>query len=112
MNEDSILLVAISMFLTYSLPKIMELLVKKFGEPKMNLDTANIKNALDLYDKLSEKHLILEQKYEDLDKKYEKSREEYDELERKYYGLERKYYQMEHKAEELKKENIILKGDI
>ena len=112
MNQDSVLIVVLSLFLTYSLPKIIELMVKKFGEPKMNLDTANIKNALDLYDKLSEKHLILEKKYEDLEAKYEKSRDEYDELEKKYYALEKKYYIMEHSAKQLEKENIILKGDI
>ena len=74
--------VVIGLFLTYSLPKIVELIVKRFGEPKINIDTANIKNALMLYDKLYEKHQMLEKKYEVLEERYEKLKDEFDELEK------------------------------
>lgn len=74
--------VVIGLFLTYSLPKIVELIVKRFGEPKINIDTANIQNTLMLYDKLLQKHEALEQKYGELEVRYEKLKDEFEELER------------------------------
>ena len=79
--------VVIGLFLTYSLPKIVELIVKRFGEPKINIDTANIQNTLMLYDKLLQKHEALEQKYGELEVRYEKLKDELDELERENIGL-------------------------
>ena len=73
--------VVIGLFLTYSLPKIVELIVKRFGEPKINIDTANIQNTLLLYDKLLQKHEALEEKYSNLEKRYEILKDEFDELE-------------------------------
>lgn len=105
MTEDSIGVIALTAFLTYSLPKIIELLMKRFGEPKMNLDTANIKNALALYDTLKERHAELEGKYTTMETRYEKALEEGDELEKKYIDLERKYWLLERTAERLKEEN-------
>lgn len=74
--------VVIGLFLTYSLPKIVELIVKRFGEPKINIDTANIQNTLLLYDKLLQKHEALEEKYSNLEKRYEILKDEFDELEK------------------------------
>jgi len=74
--------VIIGLFLTYSLPKIVELIVKRFGEPKINIDTANIQNTLMLYDKLLQKHEALEKKYSELEARYEKLKDEFEELER------------------------------
>ena len=74
--------VVIGLFLTYSLPKIVELIVKRFGEPKINIDTANIQNTLLLYDKLLQKHEELEEKYSNLEKRYEILKDEFDELEK------------------------------
>ena len=74
--------VVIGLFLTYSLPKIVELIVKRFGEPKINIDTSNIQNTLLLYDKLLQKHEALEEKYSNLEKRYEILKEEFDELEK------------------------------
>ena len=74
--------VVIGLFLTYSLPKIVELIVKRFGEPKINIDTANIQNTLLLYDKLFEKHQALEEKYANLEQRYEKLKDEFEELEK------------------------------
>lgn len=74
--------VVIGLFLTYSLPKIVELIVKRFGEPKINIDTANIQNTLMLYDKLLQKHEALEEKYSNLEKRYEILKDEFDELEK------------------------------
>ena len=74
--------VVIGLFLTYSLPKIVELIVKRFGEPKINIDTANIQNTLMLYDKLYEKHKTLEKKYEALEERYEKLKDEFEDLEK------------------------------
>lgn len=74
--------VVIGLFLTYSLPKIVELIVKRFGEPKINIDTANIQNTLLLYDKLFEKHQALEEKYANLEQRYEKLKDEVEELEK------------------------------
>ena len=79
--------VVIGLFLTYSLPKIVELIVKRFGEPKINIDTANIQNTLMLYDKLLQKHEALEQKYGELEVRYEKLKDEFDELERENIRL-------------------------
>lgn len=90
-GNQSFWVVVIGLFLTYSLPKIVELFVKRFGEPKVNIDTANIQNTLMLYDKLLQKHEALEQKYGELEVRYEKLKDEFDELER---------------------ENIRLKGDV
>lgn len=74
--------VVIGLFLTYSLPKIVEMIVKRFGEPKINIDTANIQNTLLLYDKLLQKHEALEEKYSNLEKRYEILKDEFEELER------------------------------
>ena len=79
--------VVIGLFLTYSLPKIVELIVKRFGEPKINIDTANIQNTLMLYDKLLQKHEALEQKYGEPEVRYEKLKDEFDELERENIRL-------------------------
>lgn len=64
------------------MPKIVELIVKRFGEPKINIDTANIQNTLLLYDKLFEKHQALEEKYANLEQRYEKLKDEVEELEK------------------------------
>ena len=79
--------VVIGLLLTYSLPKIVELIVKRFGEPKISIDTANIQNTLMLYDKLLQKHEALEQKYGELEARYEKIKDEFDELERENIRL-------------------------
>ena len=79
--------VVIGLLLTYSLPKIVELIVKRFGEPKINIDTANIQNTLMLYDKLLQKHEALEQKYGELEVRYERLKDEFGELERENIRL-------------------------
>lgn len=81
-GSQPFLVVVIGLFLTYSLPKIVELIVKRFGEPKINIDTANIQNTLLLYDKLFEKHQALEEKYANLEQRYEKLKDEFEELEK------------------------------
>ena len=86
-GNQSFWVVVIGLFLTYSLPKIVELFVKRFGEPKVNIDTANIQNTLMLYDKLLQKHEALEQKYGELEVRYEKLKDEFDELERENIRL-------------------------
>ena len=86
-GNQSFWVVVIGLFLTYSLPKIVELFVKRFGEPKINIDTANIQNTLMLYDKLLQKHEALEQKYGELEVRYEKLKDEFDELERENIRL-------------------------
>lgn len=112
MPEERISVIVLTAFLTYSLPKIIELLMKRFGEPRINLDTANIQNALKLYDALSEKYSALETKNNDLEAKLEKSRDEVDALEKRNEELERKYWLLERTAERVKvleKENIQLR---
>ena len=86
-GNQSFWVVVVGLFLTYSLPKIVELFVKRFGEPKINIDTANIQNTLMLYDKLLQKHEALEQKYGELEVRYEKLKDEFDELERENIRL-------------------------
>ena len=86
-GNQSFWVVVVGLFLTYSLPKIVELFVKRFGEPKINIDTANIQNTLMLYDKLLQKHEALEQKYGELEVRYEKLKDEFDELERENISL-------------------------
>ena len=86
-GNQSFWVVVVGLFLTYSLPKIVELIVKRFGEPKINIDTANIQNTLMLYDKLLQKHEALEQKYGELEVRYEKLKDEFDELERENMRL-------------------------
>ena len=80
-GNQSFWVVVVGLFLTYSLPKIVELFVKRFGEPKVSIDTANIQNTLLLYDKLLQKHEALEEKYLNLEKRYEILKDEFDELE-------------------------------
>ena len=86
-GNQSFWVVVIGLFLTYSLPKIVELFVKRFGEPKVNIDTANIQNTLMLYDKLLQKHEALEQKYGELEVRYEKLKDEFEVLERENMRL-------------------------
>ena len=86
-GNQSFWVVVIGLFLTYSLPKIVELFVKRFGEPKVNIDTANIQNTLMLYDKLLQKHEALEQKYGELEVRYERLKDEFEVLERENIRL-------------------------
>ena len=86
-GNQSFWVVVVGLFLTYSLPKIVELIVKRYGEPKVNIDTANIQNTLMLYDKLFQKHEALEGKYANLEKRYEKLKDEFDELEKENVKL-------------------------
>lgn len=81
-NNQSLWVVLLGLFLTYSLPKIVELFVKRFGEPKVNIDTANIENTLKLYETLSKRHESLENKYQELEHRCEILKEEVEELER------------------------------
>lgn len=81
-TQNSLVVIVVSLFLTYSLPKIIEMIMKRFGEPKISIDTANIQNTLMLYDKLLQRHEALEQKYGELEARYEKLKDEFEELER------------------------------
>lgn len=86
-TQNSLIVIVVSLFLTYSLPKIIDMFMKRFGEPKISIDTANIQNTLMLYDKLLQKHEALEQKYGELEVRYEKLKDEFDELERENIRL-------------------------
>lgn len=81
-TQNSLIVIVVSLFLTYSLPKIIDMFMKRFGEPKISIDTANIQNTLMLYDKLLQRHEALEQKYGELEARYEKLKDEFEELER------------------------------
>lgn len=101
MDKDSIQFIAITAFLTYSLPKIIELVMKRFGEPKINLDTQNIKNALELHETLNKKYVALEEKYEKLEKRNEEANAKIDLIEERNAELERSYWKSEHIREQL-----------
>lgn len=101
MDKDSVQFVAITAFLTYSLPKIIELVMKRFGEPKINLDTQNIKNALELHETLNKKYIALEQKYEKLEERYEAANIKIDGIEERNAELERNYWKSEQVREQL-----------
>lgn len=110
-NGQSFLLVAATLFLTYSLPKIIELLIKKFGEPRASLDTINIKNTMELYEKQKERNAELEKRNDALEKDLDELEAKYTELDRKYWLLERKSEELERKYKELEQENALLRGE-
>lgn len=109
-DAQPLTVIIVTLFLTYSLPKILEVVMKRFGESKTSIDTQNITNALSLYESLSTRHKDLELKFDALDLKYEKAKREVDELEEKYSIMEGNYRLLEYKLEQTEEENKRLKG--